>query len=106
VSKEDAINGVRGNNFVTGEYWIDHETFLKISSEVNYEIPLKSFTDIARRGFAVTSEMSLTADTIIAVTLLQNVFALKGTAASQLEKYKNGIREIYKGGFTQLWILN
>jgi len=50
--------------------------------------------------------MNVTADTIIAVTLLQSVFAWNGPAASQLQKYKNGIREIYKGGFTQLWIPN
>ncbi len=106
VSKEDQINNVRGNNFVSGEFWFDHDTFLKISSEVNYEVPSKSITDLSRHGLAITSKFSMTADSIIGVTLLQEVYAWKGTAAKQLETYKNGIKQLYHGGLTQLWIPN
>jgi hypothetical protein len=69
VTKEDPPNQVAGNNFVNGEFWIDHETFTKIASNVNYDSPLKSITGIARNGLAITTKFSLIADSIIAITI-------------------------------------
>jgi hypothetical protein len=106
VSKEDPINNVRGNNFVSGEFWIDHDAFLNISSKVNYELPSKSITDLSRHSLGITSKFSMTADSIIGVTLLQDVYAWKGIAARQLESYKNGMKQLYHGGLTQFWIPN
>jgi hypothetical protein len=106
VTKEDPINKVHGNNFVSGEFWIDHDTFIKISSKVNYDIPSKTITDLARNGLAITSKFSITADSIIGITLMQDAYAWKGTAARQLETSQNGMKKVYRGGLTQLWIPN
>jgi len=106
VSKEDSVRGVRGSNFVSGEFWFDHDTFLKITGKVNYEIPSKSITNLARKGLAITPKFSVTADSIIGATLLQDVYAWKGAAEMQLETSKSGVKKVYKGGLTQLWIPN
>lgn len=106
VSKEDSKKNVSGNNTVSGEFWIDHQTFLKISAQVNYEEYTKSITNLARNGLALTSDFSITADSVICVTVLQNVYGWVGTAARQLETFNNGMKMLYRGGLTQLWIPN
>ena len=106
VTKEDSANSVLGNNFISGEFWIDHITFSKIASQVNYEAVSKSITALARNGLAITTKFSMVADSIIGITLTKDVYAWKGPAAKQLETFKNGMKMVYKGGLVQLWIPN
>ena len=106
VSKENPVNNVVGNNFIDGEFWIDDDAFIKISAGVNYDIPSKDITNLARHGLAITSKFSQTADSIVGITLMQDAYAWKGAAAGQLEVFKNGIKMVYQGGLTQLWIPN